>query len=570
MGDELINYGDIERKWNAAGTKILKYTKEMYHEGLNEHKLISAPDISILENKVSIQGKKWSEKWNKKIEKERKELEKEANIEEAEKLTLEAENELKLLDELLIYTLNVDDKVNWDSLKNFDDFPEKSPDKPKKYKIKEIQPEPELKIPPFTFFEKVFSPLKNKKIKIYEDKYKLFLQNWEKEKIEIERENSDLETIYNKEIKRWEQNVIDWEKRKTDFLKGQEEYNNSIEKFKIQYKEKNPDAIVEYCEIVLNNSQYPDYFPQDFELDYNPENNVLIVEYSLPSPEIMPKIKEVKYIASKKEIKEYFLPKSKITKIYDSTLYKITLRTIHELFEADVVDALDAISFNGWVKMRNASTGNMENTCILSVQVRKDDFLDISLKHVDPKQCFKSLKGVGSSKLSGISAIQPILQIDKNDRRFVQSKEVANKLDGATNIAAMDWEEFEHLIREIFEKEFTSTGGEVNVTQASRDGGVDAFAFDPDPIRGGKIVIQAKRYTNTVGVSAVRDLYGTVVNEGAIKGILVTTADYGPDAYNFSKDKPITLLNGANLLHLLEKHGHKVKIDLKEAKKILK
>jgi Restriction endonuclease len=53
----------------------------------------------------------------------------------------------------------------------------------------------------------------------------------------------------------------------------------------------------------------------------------------------------------------------------------------------------------------------------------------------------------------------------------------------------MDWQDFEHLIREIFEKEFSSN----------------------------------------VGVAAVRDLYGTVVNEGATKGILVTTTDYGLD-----------------------------------------
>ena len=66
-----------------------------------------------------------------------------------------------------------------------------------------------------------------------------------------------------------------------------------------------------------------------------------------------------------------------------------------------------------------------------------------------------------------------------------------------------------------------------------------------------------------------RDLYGTVVNEGATKGILVTTADYGPDSYQFAKDKPLTLLSGSNLLHLLEKHGHHAKIDIREAKKIL-
>ena len=130
----------------------------------------------------------------------------------------------------------------------------------------------------------------------------------------------------------------------------------------------------------------------------------------------------------------------------------------------------------------------------------------------------------------------------------------------------MDWESFEHLVREIFEQEFVSKGGEVKVTQASRDGGVDAIAFDPDPIRGGKYVIQAKRYTNTVGVAAVRDLYGTVMHEGADRGILVTTSDYGADSVGFAKDKPLTLINGAQLLSLLEKHGHRARIDLKEAR----
>ena len=130
----------------------------------------------------------------------------------------------------------------------------------------------------------------------------------------------------------------------------------------------------------------------------------------------------------------------------------------------------------------------------------------------------------------------------------------------------MDWEEFEHLVRELFEKEFASRGGEVKVTRSSSDGGVDAIAFDPDPITGGKIVIQAKRYTRTVGVGAVRDLFGTTMNEGASKGILVTTADYGPDAYKFASDEPITLMTGSHLLHLLEKHGVNAKIDIKAAR----
>lgn len=64
----------------------------------------------------------------------------------------------------------------------------------------------------------------------------------------------------------------------------------------------------------------------------------------------------------------------------------------------------------------------------------------------------------------------------------------------------------------------------------------------------------------------MRDLYGTVMNEGASKGILVTTSDYGRDSYEFAKDKPITLLNGSNLLHILKKYGYEARIDLTEAK----
>ena len=149
---------------------------------------------------------------------------------------------------------------------------------------------------------------------------------------------------------------------------------------------------------------------------------------------------------------------------------------------------------------------------------------------------------------------------------------VCNKIRSSAegeNLAAMDWEDFEHLCRELFERAFAESGAEVKVTQASRDQGVDAIVFDPDPLRGGKTIIQAKRYTNTVDVSAVRDLYGAVINEGAVKGILVTTSHFGPESYSFAKDKPLTLLNGGELLGLLEKHGYKFRINLAEAKLII-
>jgi|AntAceMinimDraft_8_1070364.scaffolds.fasta_scaffold26947_1 restriction system protein len=573
MNSDLLQVGEAQAHWNVASTRILKYTVEISHNGLKEHKLISAPELDILQTKAELQATKWNEKWVALEAKRKIKEKKEANIEEAENRSKEAQEVLKQVETILLHTLSIDDTVDWESIKKKDHFKELTPPQPKKNKYYKVPAKPDKKssqfVPTFTFIEKLLKSKKEKKIKEFDVKYENIVTKWESQKEILERNNSKIDQQHEVALDNWKKEVKKWEVRKEAFSRKQEVYNHKIDKLRNEYFTKEGDAVTEYCEMVLNNSTYPGTFPKSFEIEYNPENQILIIEYDLPPKENLPTINEVKYIASKKELKESYISESQLNKMYDSVMYQITLRTLHELYEADAADAIKAISFNGWVNSINKATGKSENKCILSIQANKEEFLEIQLSNVDPKMCFKTLKGVASSKLSTLTPIQPILQISRTDKRFIEGYDVAYTLDEATNIAAMDWGDFEHLIRELFEKEFSVNGGEVKVTQASRDGGVDAIAFDPDPIRGGKIVIQAKRYTNTVGVSAVRDLYGTVVNEGATKGILVTTADYGPDAYKFARGKPLTLLSGSNLLHLLEKHGHHAKIDLKEAKKIL-
>jgi restriction system protein len=50
--------------------------------------------------------------------------------------------------------------------------------------------------------------------------------------------------------------------------------------------------------------------------------------------------------------------------------------------------------------------------------------------------------------------------------------------------------------------------------------------------------------------------------EHANKGILVTTSYFGRDSREFAKDKPILLMDGQNLIHMFQKHGHNVHIAL--------
>ena len=569
-----------------------RYIAEIRHLGLGTYRILKDMDSFILDNKVEAQFKKWDDQWDRIVSKNKTQADKEANLNIAEERTREAQNIQRQIEDLLIHTLSIDDTIDWIVLKDKKKFTVPNPMNnlanelenlivPIEPEMQKLPSEPQRLnyMPSLSIVDKVFKSLAQKKIAYAENLYKNALNSWQKASQDVNESNrkkieeyelqcKDVEVQKAKIINRYEEQEKNWKLQEVQFYKDQEEHNDKIDLLKENYFKKDGESIIQYCELVLNNSEYPESFPKDFEIDYNEDNKILIIEYVLPAPEQIPTLIDVKYNTVKKELKETYLSEQQLAKIYDNVIYKITLRTLHEIFEADQAEAIDAIIFNGWVEGINKAIGKKVNNCIVSIQAKKDEYDEIDLQHVDPKTCFKSLKGVGSSKLSGIVAVQPIAQINKNDKRFVLSYDVADRLNEGQNLASMDWEDFEHLLREIFAKEFSANGGEVRVTQASRDGGVDAIAFDPDPIRGGKIVIQAKRYTNTVGVSAVRDLYGTVMNEGATKGILVTTADYGPDAYEFVKNKPLALMNGANLLYLLEKHGHKARINIAEAKSL--
>lgn len=546
------------------------YYIEIRHEGLGKYQRIKDKNKYVCEQKANAKLAQWDDMWQRRLAQEQKardRADKAAAIEQkkssAAERTKEAEAALQAIDETLALTLSINDAINWDSLKDITSYSEPIPSEPKpvSFPSEPNQSDSEFQ-PKLGFFDKLSSKKSDAKKASAKTNFEKAHIQWKAEKERISKGNEELKKKYDSQVK-------EWEEQKSKYLAEQAELNSQIDEQQKAYEESGPDAIISYCDLVLSNSQYPDFYPKEWDLDYNPANKILIVDYSLPDLDSMPRLKEVKYVQSKDEFKETLLGESAVQKMYDNLLYQLALRTLHELFEADAIDALDAIVFNGWVNHIDKATGQQENACVLSVQVQKEEFMGINLANVESKACFKNLKGVGSSKLHTITPVAPLLTIDKEDRRFVSAYNVTGDIDDSTNLAAMNWEDFEHLIRELFEKEFSTNGGEVKITQASRDGGVDAVAFDPDPIRGGKIVIQAKRYTNTVGVAAVRDLYGTVVNEGATKGILVTTADYGPDAYDFAKGKPLTLLSGGNLLHLLEKHGHNARIDLKEAKLLL-
>jgi HJR/Mrr/RecB family endonuclease len=252
----------------------------------------------------------------------------------------------------------------------------------------------------------------------------------------------------------------------------------------------------------------------------------------------------------------------------ETVLFAMCIRAAALVAHSDEGGWFDTIAANARQNWNDRATGQARSGIVGSLQATSEELLGLRLDQVDPKACFRHLKGIATPSVEDIAPVRPIFVLNTHDNRIVEGRDVAEGLEADENLAAMPWDDFEHLVRQLYEWEFGKNGAQVKVTRSSRDRGVDAIVFDPDPLRGGKFVIQAKRYTRPVDVAAVRDLYGTLLNEGANRGILVTTSSYGPDAYAFARDKPISLVDGPNLIAMLRKHGRSYKIDLAEARRL--
>ena len=545
------------------------YQKEIRHNGLNKYRIIKGASSYEVTQKANAVLAQWDAQWQKQLEREEKARAKaeklqdtEASMQYAAELTEEAENTQAALDTILASSLHVE-PLDMDALKNHDPFSKALPFMLPMLTVSEEPLESDSRYHPQpTFLVKM---LKSKRQEFEQQNKELFLEDhrlWEAEKNEITEKNKRSAVLN-------EESMRQWEVEKAEYETNQAAQNQQIDDLFASYEAGEPAAVEQYISSLLGSIEYPFDFAPEFEAEFAPDTNSVILDVQLPVLEDLPKLQKVTYIKSRSEFKETYIPDSKMNKKYDSVIYQIVLQLLNYVFSGVDAIPIDAVTINGKVSTIDKATGNRIEPYILSVRVSRADFESINLSCVDPKAWFKSAKGLSAASIANVTPIAPIITMSREDHRFIDSYAVADAIDETVNLASMDWQDFENLIREIFEQEFNSNGGEVKITQASRDGGVDAVAFDPDPIRGGKIVIQAKRYTNVVGVSAVRDLYGTVMNEGANKGILVTTSNYGNDAYQFAQGKPLTLMDGANLLYLLEKHGHKAKIDIKEAKKAL-
>ncbi len=266
---------------------------------------------------------------------------------EATLLTTQAAEQLRTLNDLLAHTLGVDDTISFDSLRV--PFREKRFQPPASLQRGTPKPAPEnfqgaLRAP--TRLAKLIPGATRKFAIAYDNarhRYDEAVQAWER------AEQARLAAIDAR--KREHDAEMEAAKAKASARDAE------VDAFRDSYLSGDPDALIAYNTMVLERSEYPEGFPQNFSIAYTCASKMLVVEYELPSVDIVPKSVEYRYVRTRDVIDEKARKSTEVRAIYQDVIAAIALRTMHEIFEADQADRIEMICFNGFIHAIDPATG---------------------------------------------------------------------------------------------------------------------------------------------------------------------------------------------------------------------
>ncbi|MGA2830906.1 MAG: restriction endonuclease, partial [Streptosporangiaceae bacterium] len=330
-------------------------------------------------------------------------------------------------------------------------------------------------------------------------------------------------------------------------------HNASVDQFERDFLARDPEAVAEFCTLVLDSSIYPEGFAHRTRALYRPEPREVAVEYELPLQAVILAERGYKYVANRDEIDTLTRPEKEIKDRYARLIAQVAIRTIHEILISVPPGVAAIVTFYGHVSTTDLATGQPIRPCLISVSAEREVFTSFVLANLDPVACLRKLNALVSNHPYDLEPVRPVVDFEAllTQYKFVAGMDAVAGLDSRPDLLGMTPTEFEHLVRQLFE----AIGMQSWVTQASKDDGVDAVAVNEDPFMGGHCIIQAKRYRSAVGVEPVRALAGVMDDKHATTGILVTTSWVSKDGHAFAqRNGRIRLIECEEIKYLCKEH----------------
>lgn len=138
---------------------------------------------------------------------------------------------------------------------------------------------------------------------------------------------------------------------------------------------------------------------------------------------------------------------------------------------------------------------------------------------------------------------------------FSSTEESAARSWDRDDLWEMSHTEFEELVADVWQD---IKGCSTEVTQKSRDGGVDVIAkfsglssSGVSPLNVDKLVIQVKQHSSSISSSEIDRMEGVRRRRGADEAVFVTASRYTTPAEEAADDLQMEIVDGRELVEML-------------------
>jgi restriction system protein len=176
------------------------------------------------------------------------------------------------------------------------------------------------------------------------------------------------------------------------------------------YRAGDPAGIAAHVESVLTAMPLPRYINPRVAVGYSPDSRQLIIEYELPTVDVVPKAKSYRYIKTRETVVERARPSSQVKALYASTIAQLTLLSVATILKLDSERHIDVVLFNGVVEAQDPHSGEPIRPCLIAVRVTRDALAEINLEDVDPLACLKHLSAAVSRNPTQFVGVRPLLE----------------------------------------------------------------------------------------------------------------------------------------------------------------
>ena len=151
------------------------------------------------------------------------------------------------------------------------------------------------------------------------------------------------------------------------------------------------EAVQWFVGCVLRASRYPEGFPREYQVAYDPRARHVAVDVELPPRSVVPPVRAYRYVKARDAIEPVPRQESEISQAHERLVCCVALRVLHEIFGATPPEVVRAVALTGWVSTVDRATGQPARPVLVSFSAGRSAFGDLVLDAVDPVTCLAHL-----------------------------------------------------------------------------------------------------------------------------------------------------------------------------------